>query len=318
MKAYKGFNLDMTCRDFKYEEGKTYEESEAILCEKGFHACTNPIDCLRYYTPHKSVYHEVELEDIVEDTIPKTEPDTKICGKKITIGKELTMDEIVVTSFSQIMNERENCQTICDSEFVNDRFVCCSTQYNSSKLINNIFASTVFTKSYKTINAGDYSSIVMCDRGINLVNVARSTIIYNSHNANTITNSGSYSIIVNTAPYVEINCVAAYCDIISNANFSNIKIGSGTIAHVKGNDNCIYSTGINNAISVEGRDNRLFIIGTNKFKVSEGTVVSLVTKFTYNKDTIANSCVIVASKNSEIKPNVWYCYRNGRILEMNM
>ena len=25
MKAYKGFNPDMTCRGFKYEEGKTYE-----------------------------------------------------------------------------------------------------------------------------------------------------------------------------------------------------------------------------------------------------------------------------------------------------
>lgn len=25
MKAYKGFNRDMTCRDFQYEERKTYK-----------------------------------------------------------------------------------------------------------------------------------------------------------------------------------------------------------------------------------------------------------------------------------------------------
>lgn len=31
MKAYKGFNPDMTCRGFQYEEGKTYETDEATL-----------------------------------------------------------------------------------------------------------------------------------------------------------------------------------------------------------------------------------------------------------------------------------------------
>lgn len=335
MKAYKGFNLDMTCRDFKYQEGKTYEESEAILCEKGFHACTNPLDCLRYYTSHKSVYHEVELEDVVTDTILKTEPDTKICGKKITIGKELTIDDIVDISFSQIMKERENCQTICDSEFVNDRFICCSTQENSSKFINNV-TSKIFTKSKETINVGDGSDIVMCDSCINLVNVSRYTIIYNNHELNSITNNGSYGIIVNTAPFVAINCMTTYCSIISNANSCHIKITSGTDTHINGDGNCIHSpgtnnsisvkgnntklfiTGTNNVISVEGNDNRLFITGTNEFKVSEGTVVSLVIAFIHNGETFADSRIIVAGENSEIKPNVRYCYRKGCLIEMNM
>ena len=85
MKAYKGFNKDMTCRGFKFEEGKTYEESEAILCKRGFHACTNPIDVFTYYPPATSVYHEVELDDVSKGE----EEDTKICGRKIKIGKQL-------------------------------------------------------------------------------------------------------------------------------------------------------------------------------------------------------------------------------------
>lgn len=37
MKGYKAFNKGLTCRNFKYEVGKTYEEQELGLCRKGFH-----------------------------------------------------------------------------------------------------------------------------------------------------------------------------------------------------------------------------------------------------------------------------------------
>lgn len=34
--GFKGFNKDMTCRDFQYEEGKTYKmEEEPEICKKG-------------------------------------------------------------------------------------------------------------------------------------------------------------------------------------------------------------------------------------------------------------------------------------------
>lgn len=60
MKTYKGFNENMTCQGFQYEEGKEYEEKEAVVCERGFHACEYPLDCFSYYDPNKSVYHEVD------------------------------------------------------------------------------------------------------------------------------------------------------------------------------------------------------------------------------------------------------------------
>lgn len=90
MKMYKGFHEDMTCKSFQYEEGKTYEEDYAKLCEKGFHACEDPLDCFSYYAPGSSVFHEVELE-ATNEISPKT---TKRCGKKITIGKRLSPAEI--------------------------------------------------------------------------------------------------------------------------------------------------------------------------------------------------------------------------------
>ena len=61
MKAYKGFNPDMTCRGFQYEEDKEYtHDGEVKCCEGGFHACEYPLDCFDYYAPADSVYHEVE------------------------------------------------------------------------------------------------------------------------------------------------------------------------------------------------------------------------------------------------------------------
>lgn len=59
MKTFKGFNKDMTCIGFQYEEGKSYEEKEAIACKSGFHACEYPLDCFNYYSPNESVYHVV-------------------------------------------------------------------------------------------------------------------------------------------------------------------------------------------------------------------------------------------------------------------
>ena len=93
MKAYKGFNKDMTCRGFQFEEGKTYEEKEAKLCEKGFHACLNPIDVFRYYPPVDSIYHSVEIDD--DDISKECGGDSKICGKKIKIGAKLALREMI-------------------------------------------------------------------------------------------------------------------------------------------------------------------------------------------------------------------------------
>lgn len=95
MKAYKGFNKDMTCRGFQYEEGETYETDEVKCCETGFHARKDPLNCFRYYLPRTSEYHEVECEGEIDDC----EDDTKFACTKIKIGKKLSIFDIVNESF---------------------------------------------------------------------------------------------------------------------------------------------------------------------------------------------------------------------------
>ena len=95
IKAFKGFNTDMTCTPtedikFQYEEGKEYEESGAIACEKGFHACEYPLDVLGYYHPNESIYHEVELSGVIDRS-----EDDKTCASKIKIGAEISIAGLV-------------------------------------------------------------------------------------------------------------------------------------------------------------------------------------------------------------------------------
>ena len=100
MKAYKGFDKNMQCRGFQFEEGKTYHEDEAELCKRGFHACENPLDVFGYYSPGKnSIYREVELEDVSEE---RNSDGTKVCAKTIKIGAKLDVAGLCKAHFEYV------------------------------------------------------------------------------------------------------------------------------------------------------------------------------------------------------------------------
>ena len=90
--AYKGFDKDMKCRGFQYEEGKTYHMPGAVLCKEGAHACTMPLDVLGYYPPGDgSIYRMVELDEVCDEK----SGDSKVCAKTIKIGAEIGIPGLV-------------------------------------------------------------------------------------------------------------------------------------------------------------------------------------------------------------------------------
>ena len=100
IKGYKGFNKDMTCRGFRYEEGKEYEEETADACHSGFHACEYPLDCFGYYFPNESVYHEVEQSGEFD----RGEDDSKVASTKIKVGVRLDIAGLVKASIDFTMS----------------------------------------------------------------------------------------------------------------------------------------------------------------------------------------------------------------------
>ena len=158
MKAYKGFNHDMTCRGFQYEEGKTYEEDKAELCKKGFHACEAPLDVLTYYPPvddsgNMSKYHVVELDEVSEK---RDNDDTKRCAKKITICAELNLFGLAKAHVEWAKEQIDHDKDKSDNGY---QIAATNTGYRSAAT-NTGYQSAATNTGYQSAatNTGDQSA----------------------------------------------------------------------------------------------------------------------------------------------------------------
>ena len=107
MKLFKGFDKGMKCRGFQFEEGKSYHEEKAKLCDAGFHACEMPLDVFHYYQPgEKSIYREVELEDVTDEH----GDDSKRVGKTIKIGAAISIRGLVAAQLDFVFKKSEKEQ----------------------------------------------------------------------------------------------------------------------------------------------------------------------------------------------------------------
>ena len=152
MKTYKGFNKNMTCRGFQYEEGKEYKTEKAVACETGFHACEYPLDCFNYYSPNDSVFHEVEQDG----DISKHNDDTKVASTKIKIGAEINIAGLVKAAIEYTL-KRVNPEAKSNEDYGASS---ATGDYGASSATGNCGASSA--TGYKgAAEAGDPESIAV-------------------------------------------------------------------------------------------------------------------------------------------------------------
>ena len=243
MKAYKGFDKDLKCRNFQFEIGKTYTEDEAELCTCGFHACLNPIDCLYYYhIQEKSRYCVVDIDDI--DILSEQKQldhatDSKICGKTVKIEKELTLLELIEEARQFIIDHAENDGVDDDSSYyivpksysytaigaskncMNwlDAVICCKVhskilcRYTVTSILNSANHCQLFAGNETVVaNSGDacfiytYSDIPSGNNYTSIQNSGVGSIIVIGDNSfrTTVNNSGVCAAIYDYGNYSDI------------------------------------------------------------------------------------------------------------------
>ena len=156
IKSYKGFNKNMTCRDFQYEEGKEYEEPSVEICNHGFHACEYPLDCLGYYVPNKSVYHEVEQSGEIQ----KQSDDSKVASTKIKIGAEISIAGLVKAAIEytteRTKKESDNDNQSGASSATGDKGASSATGYKGASSATGDYGASSATGNCGASSATGY------------------------------------------------------------------------------------------------------------------------------------------------------------------
>ena len=161
MKAYKGFNKDMTCRGFKFKEGETYHEDKARLCESGFHACEDPLDCFFYYNPNESVYHEVELDDVSAER----NNDTKVVAKTIKIGGEIGFLGIAKAHVEYVLSQIKDGNKKSAHHKEENRSAATNTGNRSAATVSGKDSVAIATGYKSKVCGGVGCAIVCVERG---------------------------------------------------------------------------------------------------------------------------------------------------------
>lgn len=301
MKTYKGFDKDLKCRDFQYEIGKKYEEKEAKACEKGFHACANPLNVLQYYPPcHENRYCEVEQDgDFSENG-----DDSKIASTKIEISNEISLEELI--------------QAAMDKSGESEIYSINTGDHTVAENVESY--SIALNKGYGSMaaNAGNYSLATTVKGSSIAANTGNYSVAWSEKGYSIAANTGSCSAAVNNGHY----------SIAANMGERSVAISDseGSVAINIGN----HSTAINNVVESialnMGRHAEASVIKEGSIAIATGiqsrakgglgSAIVLVERTTWNGYAhLLNNIKAAIVDGEKIKADTWYTLKNGEFVE---
>ncbi|EDH3272446.1 hypothetical protein GC841_17930 [Salmonella enterica] len=170
--TFKGFNKDLTCRDFQFAIGETFHHDGKVeACGSGFHACECPFDVFSYYPPAESRYAETISFGVIDR---EEEGDTKIASASITIKSELTLPQFIQRGIEWIWSKIDKS---LEQQIMTGDWSAATNTGNQSAATNtgNRSAAT---------NTGDWSAAT---------NTGNQSAATNTGNRSAATNTGDWS-----------------------------------------------------------------------------------------------------------------------------
>ena len=302
IKAYKGFNTDLTCRDFQYEVGKEYEQKgKMVACENGFHACENPMDVFGYYPPNNSRYCEVEQSGTIDRS------QDKIASSKIRIQCEIGLSGIINAGVKFILdkvnwkNDNATNTGYLSAATNTGEFSAATNTGNCSAATNTGYLSAATNTGYcsAATNTGDHSAATNTGEFSAATNTGNCSVATNTGYLSAATNTGDRSAATNTGYYSAAT-----------------NIGDRSVATNTGSYSVATNTGNCSVAKVEGKESIAIVTGRGS-KACGALGCWLVL-------TERNACdVIIEVKavrvdGETIKENTWYKLKDGQIIETEL
>ena len=273
--AYKGFNGDLSCRDFMYEVGKEYHldnDNDINVCCNGFHACQNPLDVFVYYP--MSSYTRYAMVMLWGD-VDFANDGKKICATDIMIVKEIGIDEMVTVgimySFPKI-KINENDKTSHDM------------------IISRKNADSIYNPHY-------VGRVASC---------GSNTSILSTGHWQKIASSGEWADIVATGACAEISTSGYYSRIISHGDDVNVASAGMAKIYSDGKNATLYANCTDSQIASIGDKANICISSTNGYVNSCGSdarIMSLEDKSTIESNG-EKALVMSAGHNTKARAKV--------------
>ena len=283
--SYKAFDKNMKCRDFQYEVGKEYEmDGDIKCCNRGFHACKNPLEVWNYYDMLNSRFAEVEQSGKIDEE----ENSTKVCSSHIKIKAELKLADIIKVGVEWLKD------ITSPSKFKTDGALNDNGDRNK-QIGSSGYSAKIGSSGYSAQigSSGDYAQIG------------------SSGYSAKIGSSGYSAQIGSSGDYAQIGS-SGYSAKIGSSGYS-AKIGSS------GDYAKIGSSGDSAKIDSTGEDSVIMCAGNNSMaKAKAGSWITLSEwKWNNEKNRYVPTCVKTEYVDGEnIKADTWYRLKNGKFVEV--